>query len=53
MADRIQLELVFEEDIAVLPPMMLHEKLLEESIFFSQLEKIAAALPGSDRLVAC
>ena len=49
----VQFEMIFEQDIAVLPPMTLHEKLMEGSIFFSQLERIAARLPGADRLVAC
>ena len=53
MTDAVQREFLFEQDIDVLSPTELHEKLLEESIFFSQLEKIAAALLGSDRLVAC
>ena len=49
----VQLEMIFEEDIAALPPMTLHEKLMEESISFTQMERIAARLPGADRLVAC
>ena len=43
--------MIFAQDIETLPPMELHEKLLEESIFFSQLEEIAAALPGANRLI--
>ena len=49
----VQLEMIFEEDIAALPPMTLHEKLMEESISFAQMERISAALPDADRLVAC
>ena len=50
MTYRVQSEMIFEEDVAALPPMWFHEKLREESIFFSQLEEIAAALAGADRL---
>ena len=51
--ENIQREMIFEQDAERLSPTELHNKLLEESIFFSELEKIAAALPGADRLVAC
>ena len=51
MTDAVQREFIFEEDIAVLPSMVLHEMLMEESISFAQMERIAPALPGADRLV--
>ena len=51
--ENIQREMIFEQDAERLSPTELHSKLLEESIFFSQLEEIAARLPGADRLVAC
>ena len=49
----VQFEVIFEQDIAALPPMTFHEKLTEGSIFWRQMERIAARLPGADRLVAC
>ena len=49
----VQREMIFEQDAERLSPTELHGKLSEESIFFSQLERIAARLPGADRLVAC
>ena len=49
----VQREMIFEQDAERLSPTELHGKLSEESIFFSQLELIAARLPGADRLVAC
>ena len=48
----VQREMIFEQDAERLSPTELHGKLSEESIFFSQLERIAARLPGADRLVA-
>ena len=49
--ENIQREIIFEQDSERLSPTELHEKLLEESIFFSQLEKIATVLPGANRLL--
>ena len=49
----IQFEMIFEQDIDVLSQTELHEKLKEGSVFWSQMEQIAAALTGADRLVAC
>ena len=49
----VQLEMIFEDDIDALPPMTFHEKLTEGSIFWRQMERIAARLPGADSLVAC
>ena len=48
----VQLELIFEQDIEALSSMELHEMLMAESITLEQLERIAAALPGADRLMA-
>ena len=49
----VQFEMIFEQDIAALLPVTLHEKLLGGSVSWEQMERIAAALPGADRLVAC
>ena len=53
MTESIQFEFIFEQDLVVLSPMALHEKLRVGSIFWRQMEQIAARLPGADRLVAC
>ena len=46
----VQFELIFEQDIDALPPMAVHDKLLEGSITLDQMDRIAAGLPGADRL---
>ena len=51
--ENIQREMIFEQDAERLSPPELHEKLLAGCIFWRQIERIAAALPGADRLVAC
>ena len=51
--ESLQREMIFEQDAERLSPTGLYEKLKDGSVFFSQLEKIAARLPGADRLVAC
>ena len=52
MTYRVQSEMIFEEDVAALPPIWLHEKLMEGSVSLEQMDRIAAALPDADRSVA-
>ena len=51
--EHVQREMIFEQDAERLSPTELHERLMMGSIFFSQMERISARLPGADRLVAC
>ena len=51
--ENIQREIIFEQDSERLSPTELHERLMMGSIFWRQMERIAAALPGANRLVAC
>ena len=49
----VQREMIFEQDAEGLSPTELHGKLSEGSVSWEQIERISAALPGADRLVAC
>ena len=50
--ENIQREILFEQDAERLFPTELHDKLSEGSVSWGQMERITAALPGADRLVA-
>ena len=51
--ENIQREILFEQDAERLSPTELHGKLSEGSVSWERIERIAAALPGADRLVVC
>ena len=53
MTESIQFEFLFEQDLVVLSPMALHEKLMAGSVSWARMERIAVGLPDADRLVAC
>ena len=51
MTKSLQYEFLTEQDIEALSSAALHDKLMAKSVSIEQLERIAARLPGADRLV--